>query len=197
MRNKCLLAMIMFVSVAVPCLAQGYGRACDLAGTWLGGSDPKVPGYKLTVVPVAAGRYSVTYEILSNPGLYYSSYTGELRKDGAQSYAGCAVASFEINQANAAWYLAQFGISVNVGDFELDAVHETVVMLDCDTLQGTIGWFGWYVPFTNAKVPFVTKPEIEAISSLCGGQPIVEIYHRVSGESCPACTSGGKYHKRK
>jgi hypothetical protein len=189
MRNKCLLSMILFVLVATPCLAQGYGCDCDPAGIWLGGSDPKVPSYKLTVVQVATGRYSVTYEILPNPGLYYSSYTGELRKDHAQSYTGYAVASFEINQASVEFY-AGLGISVTAGGFELDAIRERVVMLDCDTLQGTIDWFGWYVPFTNAKVPFVTRPEIEAIS-FSGGQPIVEIYHRVSGDSCPACTSGG------
>jgi hypothetical protein len=193
MRKKCLLAMTMFVLVAAPCWAQGYGRTCDPTGVWLGGSDPNVPFYKLTVGPESDGRYSVTYQILPNPGMYYSSYTGELRKDGGHGYTGWAVASFEVNQFSIDFY-GQFGIVLTPDDFskaEIDAVRERVVMLDCDTLQGTIDWFGWYVPMTNSKIPFVTQPQIEAIGDLYGG-PIVEIYRRVSGDNCPVCPSGGK-----
>ncbi len=69
-------------------------------------------------------------------------------------------------------------------------------MLDCDTLQASIDWFGWYIPITAEKVPFVTQPDIEAISLLYGG-PIVEIYRRVSGEDCPACPTGVGGHKKR
>ena len=185
-----LLLMIIFVSVAVPCLAQGYGSACDLSGTWIGGSDPSVPIYKLTFVPVAAGQYSAMGQFIPNIGLYYSNYTGQVRKDGPKTYSGNMVASFEINQSSIEFY-ATLGIDLTLNDTEVDGVHDTFVLLDCNTLQGTIDWFGWYLPITNEKIPFVTQPEVEFIRDFNGGVSIIETYRRVPSDNCPACSSGG------
>ncbi len=190
MRSKCLLAMIVFALAAMPCLAQGYGRVCDPTGTWLGGSDPSAPGYQLTVVPQTAGRYSATYQAIFDPGAHLTAYTGELVKTGAQNYTGYIVAGLSENQAMVDYY-ASIGVTVEVGSPEVDAAYEKIVMLDCNTIQSTITWFGWYLPMTNDKIPFVTQPEVEFIRDFLGGEPIVETYHRVSADNCRVCTIGG------
>ena len=65
-------------------------------------------------------------------------------------------------------------------------------MVDCDTMETTIDWFAWYIPFSLDEIPFVTQPEIEVIRDLNGDDPILETYHRIRTDDCPACPAGGK-----
>ncbi len=188
--HRAVLVVVTLLATGAICLAQGIGHTCDPTGTWFGGSDPNVPTYQLTVVPEAAARYSVVYQLMPDPGSRLGSYTGEMIKDGAQTYTQYAITTFTENQAGVEFY-ASLGIIVDVGAWEADAVYGDVVMLDCDTIKSTITWFGWYIPITLEKVPFVTQPEIEYIRDFLGGEPIVETYHRVSGANCPVCTMGG------
>ena len=193
---RVLMMFLVVVLAGIPCLAQGAGRTCEPTGTWLGGSDPSgIPGYQMTVTREAAGRYLVVYQSVYDPGTHVTVWTGELRKENAQIYSQYAASTAFINQDLADFYLQNFGIQVAPGSIEVDGIYTQVVMLDCNTIQSTISWFGWYVPITADKVPFVTLPEIEFIRDVLGGQPIVEIYHRV-GPDCPICGSPGKAASR-
>ncbi len=171
MRSISLLAVIMLVLIAVPCLSQGFGSTCNPTGTWIGGSDPQAPTYQMTLVPTAAGRYAMIVQYIPDPGFYSTAFTGELIKNGAQTYKAYLIATY--TQA------------------ELDAAYSQGVMLDCNTLQFKYTWLGVYLPMTSDKIPFVTQPEIEVIRDFLGGSPIVETYHRVSADSCPVCEMGG------
>ena len=170
MRGRFLLAVMMLVLIAVPCLGQGIGSPCNPTGTWIGGSDPQAPTYQMTFVPTGAGRYAMTAQYIPDPGLYSSMFTGELIKNGAQTYKAYIIATYTQE--------------------ELDAAYSQGVMLDCDTIQFTYTWLGVYLPITGDKIPFVTQPEIEVIRDFLGGDPIVETYHRVSADHCPACEMG-------
>ncbi len=171
MRSRSLLAVMMLVLVAVPCLAQGIGSTCNPTGTWIGGSDPQAPTYQMTLVPTAAGRYTVIGQYIPDPGVYSTTFTGELIKNGAQTYKLYLIAT----------YTQQ----------ELDAASSQGIMLDCSTLQFTYTWIGVYLPITNDKTPFVTQPEIEVIRDFLDGTPIIETYHRVSADHCQVCEMGG------
>ncbi len=171
MRSRFLLAVMMLVLIAVPCLAQGIGSTCSPAGTWIGGSDPQAPIYQMTLIPTAAGRYAFIGQYIPDAGIYSTAFMGELIKNGAQTYKLYLMAT----------YTQQ----------ELDAAISKGVMLDCDTIQFTYTWIGVYLPITNDKIPFVTQPEIEVIRDILAGNPIVETYHRVSADYCPVCEMGG------
>ncbi len=75
--RKVFLTVVALLATSAICLAQGgIGRTCDPTGTWFGpGGDP--PVYRLTIIPEAAGRYSVEYQIMPDPGAHYTSFTGE------------------------------------------------------------------------------------------------------------------------
>jgi hypothetical protein len=192
MRSRFLLAFLVFTLCAMPCLAQPKARACDPTGTWVGGGDPLYPSYQLTVTPEGGGRYTVLYQMMFDPGTHATAYTGEMKRDRGGAYVEQICASITLNQELVDFY-ASLGIVVEQpGLPEVDCVHARKVMLDCDTMQTTIDWFGWYIPFSLDKIPFTTQPEIEFINDLNGGEPLLETYHRVNTENCPACTDGGK-----
>ncbi len=190
MRSRCLLAPIVVVLAAAPCLAQGIGRPCDPSGTWIGGGNPAVPSYQLTVVPTQAGRYSITFQMIFDPGIHSTNYTGELIRNDARTFTAYAMATFGETQESVDFY-ASLGIDISTSDQEADAIVEAARMVDCDTMEFKINWFGWYLPITGDKIPFVTQPEVEFIHDFLGGEPMVETYHRVSGDPCPVCTIGG------
>ena len=188
--RRVLMMFLVIVLAGIPCLAQGAGRTCEPTGTWLGGSDPTgVPGYHLTITREAAGRYMVVYQSVYDPGTHFTIWTGELKKESGQIYSQYAVSTYFISQDIADYYRDVWGIQVDPGTIEVDGIYTHARMLDCNTIQSTISWFGWYVPITAEKIPFVTQPEIELIDII--GAPIVEIYHRV-GPDCPICGSPGK-----
>lgn len=194
--RRTLLMFLVIVLAGIPCLAQGAGRNCEPTGTWLGGSDPGgVPGYHLTITKEAAGRYLVVYQSVYDPGTHFTIWTGELLQEpNARIYSQYAASTYFITQEIADFYLENFGIQVDPGTIEADGIYTHALMLDCNTIQSTITWFGWYVPITAAKIPFVTQPEIEVIRDIFAGQPIVEVYHRV-GPDCPICGSPSKANR--
>lgn len=200
MRCKGLLLIGLFVLLSVSCVAQGYGKVCDITGTWLGGGDPASPSYQFTITPVAAGRYSTFAQSVIDPGVRATDYTGELRKTGATTYMQSALSLWEITPEAAEFYYDTFGIVVDdLSKPEVDAVYGTLEMIDCDTIQNTITWFGIYVPMEEGKSAFVTEPDFDIITLI--GEPIVETYHR-AGPDCPVCeteqkTTGKHMDKKK
>jgi hypothetical protein len=191
--NRAMLLIVFCALLVIPSLAQNPQNQtnCSLTGTWLGGSDPTgIPSYQATITPEADGRYMVLYQAMYDPGTHFTSWTGELRKGEGKTYSEYAAATYIISQDMADFYQT-IGIQVDPGSFEVDGVYTQKRMLDCNTFQSTITWFGWYIPITAEKIPFVTPPEVEFIHDANGGQPIVEIYHRV-GPDCPICGSASK-----
>ena len=191
--NKTILLIIACALLVIPGFAQiPQHNNCSMIGTWLGGSDPSgIPYYQMTITPEVEGRLLVAYQAMYDPGTHYTSWTGEARKGRARTYNEYALATYIITQDMADFYFQNFGIQVDPGTFEADGIYTHARMLDCNTIQSTITWFGWYIPIMPDTVPFVTQPQIEYIRDLNGGQPIVEIYHRI-GPDCPICGSAGK-----
>jgi hypothetical protein len=192
MRGKFLLVIVVFTLLAVPCFAQQKARSCDPTGTWVGGGDPLYPSYQLTVTSEGGGRYTVTYQMMFDPGTQATSFTGEMRRGRGGAYDEQICASLTITQEMADFYASLGVIVEDLSLPELDCVHARTVMVDCDTMQTTIDWFAWYLPFSLDEIPFVTQPEIEVIRDLNGGDPILETYHRIRTDDCPACSAGGK-----
>ena len=49
--------LLLLLILAMPCLGQGFGNDCTVAGVWYGG-DPAVGAkYLLTIVPTRAGQF--------------------------------------------------------------------------------------------------------------------------------------------
>jgi len=189
--NKTILLIISCALLVSPGLAQNPQHNCSMVGTWLGGSDPSgIPYYQMTITSEVDGKLLVAYQAMYGPGIHYTSWTGEAKKGTAKT-SEYALATYIITQEMADFYLQNFGIQVDPGSFEADGIYTHARMLDCDTIESTITWFGWYIPITPDTVPFVTQPQIEYIRDLNGGQPIVEIYRRI-GPNCPICGSARK-----
>ena len=190
--RKALMFFVIALAI-IPCLAQDpqNHKNCSLIGTWLGGSDPSgIPYYQMTITPEVDGRLLVAYQAMYDPGTHYTSWTGEAKKGKGKNYTEYALATYIITQAMADFYRS-LGIQVDPGTFEADGIYTRARLLDCNTIQSTITWFGWYIPIMGDTVPFVTQPQIEFIRDFNGGQPIVEIYHRI-GPDCPICGSAGQ-----
>ncbi len=193
MRGKRLLAVMLYALIATTCFAQ-FGRPCDPTGTWLGGSDPTVPGYQMTVSPDSFDRYLLVFQVANNPGIYGTAYTGELKRTGPRTFVEHAAALFEINQGAADFYASLGVILTDLSKPELDAIYGHGVMPDCDTIQFTIDWYGLYLPYTLDKTPYVTQPELEVVQDFLGGSPIKETYHRVlTTDGCPVCKLGSNH----
>ena len=197
-RKLHLIVIAVLLAIGGTCFAQSTGRACDPSGTWIGGGGP-VPSYRLTVTLQPSGRYSVEYQQLysfSTADLgspWFTTWQGEWHKLRANKYEGYAFFNNQITREIAVIY-ADLGITLTEDDLaipELDGIWEHVVMLDCNTLRGTIEWYGVYIPLTAGKIPFVTPPDGEIIQDFNGGAPMVETYHRV-GPECHACSSSNK-----
>ena len=196
MKGKLLhFAIVFLFALGGTSFAQSKGRTCDVSGTWVGGSGT-VPGYRLTINFQPSGRYSVEYQQLyaySSADLgrpWFTTWQGEWHKVDAQRYEGYSFFNSQITPEMAAIY-AGLGLTLTEDDLalpELDGIFGHVVMLDCNTLQSAIEWFGVYIPLTAEKIAFVTPPDGEIIRDFNGGTPIIEIYHRV-GPRCRACSS--------
>ena len=198
MRRKTIHVFIFVFAVAVAVLflpalglhaqaqqnsaAQGFGNNCDISGTWYGGSDPQYQ-YLWTFSPVAAGRYySLTQPGFDNHPFGYITWTnwsGELRKTGARTYTSFSM-SYWVWDPEAA---AAAGVDSTLP--EVDIVHSTVKMIDCDTFTSTIDVYAGYFSFTPEKTPFVTPPDIDWLQVLYPGvTTLVETYHRMP-TACP------------
>lgn len=140
-------ALLSFLAVAVlataaPSGAQGIGNSCDISGTWYGGSDPMTP-YQVTIVPIGAGRYSVTaqqaVDFLAAAGYNaVTSWVGEAKKKG-QTYE---------------WYLMSYWVMTGTAPAlpELDIVRSRATFVDCNTLTNAIDVFGGYLQFTPQDI---------------------------------------------
>ena len=149
----------------------GHHKACELAGTWYGGSDMTTP-YQFTAVPIGEGRYSLRFQqavdYLSLGIRWVTDWTGEATRvrDGYRVSA----MSFAVDGPEAA---AQLG-----GSLEMDAVLSTFTFSDdCNTITNTIDTFIAYIPWTEEKVPFVTDPDYNWLE-IIGIDTLVEQYHR-------------------
>jgi hypothetical protein len=167
--------------------AQGFGNNCncDISGTWYGGSDYQ---YLWTFTPMAAGRYySLTQPGFDNHPFGYitwTSWAGELRKTGARTYTSYGM-SYWVWDPDAA---AAAGVDPTLP--EVDIVHSTVKMIDCDTFTSTIDVYAGYFSFTPEKTPFVTPPDVDWLQVFYPGVTLVETYHRMP-TACPNCPIAG------
>jgi len=161
--------------------AQGFGNNCDISGTWYGGSDYQ---YLWTFTPMAAGRYySLTQPGFDNHPFGYITWTnwaGELRKTGARTYSSYGM-SYWVWDPDAA---VAAGVDSTLP--EVDIVHSTVKMIDCNTFTSTIDIYAGYFSFTPEKTPFVTPPDVDWLQVLYPGVTLVETYHRMP-TACPNC----------
>ncbi len=148
MRNIGVL-MIVIAMVALPCVAQGFGDACNPVGTWYGGSDTS-PGmkYLLRITAGPAGRYAVTYELGFVPKIpRLSAYSGEMVK----TINGFVVYSLAL--AN----LDPTPPPLGGPPPDIWAVRAQMQFESCDTLKSTIDFIGLYK--WGTKVPFLDVPD--------------------------------------
>ncbi|MGD0578440.1 MAG: hypothetical protein ABSC08_05880 [Bryobacteraceae bacterium] len=152
---------------------SGHDRACELAGTWYGGSDMTVP-YQFTAIPMGDGRHSMRFQqaidYLSLGFLWVTDWTGEAVRVRGQKYRVHAVAFYVNGPVNA----QQLG-----GSLEMDGVISTMEFSDdCNTITNTIDTFIGYIPWTEEKEPFVTDPDYNWLEVI-GIETLVETYHRM------------------
>ncbi len=195
--------VFLVLLTAVCCVAQmhsqlqpvahpGFGNDCTPAGSWYGGS---VVGYQLTIVPTnPAGRYTTFGQGIYKASAITATITGEISRKGnvfEGSFLSLTGDDSFVNLPPAA----------NGKMPDLEVGWEVVKMLDCNTLQVTIPFFGSYFAtniwqpgspwggptWLNLKVPFVDPPDIDWIPILTNDtKPIVETYHRVPDKINPA-----------
>lgn len=152
---------------------SGHDRACELAGTWYGGSDMNTP-YQFTAIPMGIERYSLRFQqALDYPSLGIlgvTDWTGEAVRVRGWKYRVHAVA-FYVNGPDNAQLLG--------GSLEMDGVISTMEFSDdCNTITNTIDTYIGYIPWTEDKVPFVTDPEYNWLEVI-GIETLVETYHRM------------------
>jgi hypothetical protein len=153
--------------------------ACDLSGTWYGGS---IVGYQMTITPsVQMDHYIALGEGMYKNSVMNTSYTGELVKRG-KLYEGPLMQ-----------------LTTSDPDFlnwppppkmpDIVAAWSSLEMVDCNTIRNTIPFFGMYfaaniwqpgvVWVAQGKVPLIDAPDADLLDALAGGKPIVETYHRL------------------
>ena len=146
LRTKFLMSIL--VLVAVPCVAQGFGNACNPVGTWYGGSDTSAGmKYLLRITAGPAGRYAITYELGFIPKIpRLSAYSGEMVKtnNGFVAYS-LALANMVPTPP------PQGGPAPDIW-----AVRAQMEFDGCDTLKSTIDFIGTYK--WGDTVPFVDLP---------------------------------------
>ncbi|MHB8799863.1 MAG: hypothetical protein ACYDBY_15500 [Thermoanaerobaculia bacterium] len=172
--------------LACPALAE-TGRsasACDLTGTWYGGSDVATP-YLAAFTPADAGpyspfgpdRYTVTFQLaanLSSLGLAsWTSWFGEAVRTGPRRFEVFTIMYIVMTPELA----AESGVDGTLP--ELSAVHGVVELSgDCASMTQTIDRYDDILAFdSSVMVPFETPPDFEWISLI--GAPIVETYRRM------------------
>jgi len=184
------LLSCFFVVAALPCLAQnGMGDNCTLAGTWYGGS---VVAYQMTITPTTpAGHYIIMAEpMYVNPQAPLASkFTGQLVKR-ANVYEGSMLSL----SGDKSFIDLPPGTNSKMPDLEVG--WSSMKLVDCNTIQNTIPFFGVYfgagiwqpgTPWTgvqwtaSGKVPLRDAPDVDLIPILTGDvKPIFETYHRLT-----------------
>jgi len=165
------LLLSLLLAAAVDCGAQGLGQSCSPVGTWYGGQESPAK-YLLTIVPIRPGHYGVRYDQGFTPPIpKLSAWSGNLIKVGRGSYVNHAIALANMSAAPP----AAGGINPQVW-----AIRAHVRLVDCDTLQSEIDFFGVY---SWGATPFVDTPDG---SRLPPSGMITETYRRIPA-TCPAC----------
>lgn len=159
---------------------QGQGNQCTPAGVWYGGS---VVAYHMTIIPAGpAGHFTVFAEGMYKNSVMNTVYTGELVKTD-NVYEGSLM---QLTTSD-----PDFLNPPPIGKMpDIASGWSSMKMLDCDTIQNTIPFFGLYfasniwqpgvVWSLNGKVPLVDAPDVDLLNVLTGGHPIVETYHRLA-----------------
>lgn len=198
--RRSLIGIILLLVASTVCLAQAgdqlnsfsseLPRGCNLAGTWIGGSDPQF-AYQVTLTPVAALLGTGGYSIVAQQALDWSAlgiidasnWTGMIERTGPGAFRVYMMSMYRLAPETAA------AVGADPALPEVDAVRGHVKFLDCDTL--TIAWDVYYVYFgfdavAANKVPFVTPPDFDVLG---GTNQITETYHRLP-RNCPVCSAG-------
>jgi hypothetical protein len=186
MKRAALFALlIVFASCFIPGFAQQVQQAssgsqnlwCDLTGTWYGGGDTTVP-YHATFQPFGMG-YTARFQ----QAIDYPAYNIKTATD----WTGVVTMGFGPPR----YQMSIIGYFIGMdGTLEMDAVRGTFQFSqDCNTFQHTIDTYIVYVPWTEAKKPFVTTPDVNVLEYI-GMATILETYHRVP-VACPKCPFPG------
>jgi len=170
--RQTVLLLALFLAAVVDCTAQGLGHSCSPVGTWYGGAENNTAKYLLTIVPILPGHYGVRYDQgFTAPIPKLSAWSGKLIKVGKGSYANHAIALANLSAAPP----PAGGI-----DPQIWAIRAHVRLVDCDTLESEIDFFGVY---SWGATPFLDTPDG---SRLPPSGVIKETYRRMAGH-CPVC----------
>ena len=185
-----LCAIALFV--ASPALAgDPRSAACDLTGSWYGGSDAGTP-YLATFGPSGSGpyspfgpeRYTAEFKLGADVvPLGIASWTGwfgEGLRTGRRRFETFIIAFFVLTPEAA----AEWGLDGTLPELQaVHAVHE--LSEDCSTMTVTIDRYDDILAFdSTTMVPFLTPPDYEWISE-GGGEPLLETYRRMPTALAP------------
>ena len=173
---------VMLLAIALPAVADDAASPnaaagpCSLAGTWYGGSDPAYP-FIWTNTPIAGNRYT-TYAEAGADNLPYgykaqTGWLGEMARDNDGVYHswGLSYWVWDPDAATAA------GVDSSLP--ELDIVHSTIALTDCNTMTSTIDTYAAYFTFNpSERSPFIDAPDLDFLEVL-GLTTLVETYHRM------------------
>ncbi len=151
---------------------------CLPDGVWYGGS---VVAYQMTIVPGGRdGHYLVTAEGMYRSGALSTTVTGELFKKGDR-YEGALMQLFTSDSA--------FLRPPPAGKMpDIHAAWSVIRMVDCNTLETTITFYGVYaaaqvwepgVIWKAGKRPLVDPPDVDLLNVVSGGTPVTETYRRL------------------
>jgi hypothetical protein len=168
-----------------PLLAETLGSpgACDLAGTWYGGSTV---AYHMTIIPAAArDHYAVSFQGMYKNSVMNTVYTGQLARKHNR-YEGPFM---QLSTAD-----PDFLNPPPIGKLpDIIAGWSSMRLVDCNTIENRIPLFGVYfassvwqpasdgptIDWTGVKTPLVNPPDVDLLIPITGGSPIVETYHRL------------------
>jgi len=201
--------LCLLIVAAVPCLAQpevgtrwngstltpsSIGNDCTIAGTWYGGS---AVAYQLTITPsIPVGHFIIAAEpMYVNPQAPLATkFTGQLVKR-ANVYEGSMLSL----SGDKSFIDLPPATNPKMPDLQVGWI--SMKLVDCNTIQNTIPFFGLYfgagiwqpgTPWTgvqwaaSGKVPLSDAPDVDLIPVLTGGvKPILETYHRLATKINP------------
>lgn len=149
--RRIVLVLFLLLTGVVPSFGQGFGqgpnRECSPAGTWYGGAENSAK-YLLTVVATEPGHYSVVYDQGFTPAIpKLSPFVGRLAQVRHGGLVGQVIALANLSAVPP----PQGGPNPQIW-----AAREFGHMVDCDTLEFEIDFYGVYA---WGKVPFVDPPD--------------------------------------
>jgi hypothetical protein len=184
--------LLIFVMLAIPGMAQQMSYSpfstsdhggCSIAGTWYGGGDYR---YIVVITPTVDGKYAIRGEgAYSNAAFGYAGWTafmGEVVQVDGRRYSAQSIALLTTSNA----------IVPPADTIELDVVHATFELTNCDSFTASYDLFGAY--FNLTKTPFVDPIDLNYLPP----QGIYETYRRMPNK-CLICgpASTLQHHDRK